>query len=100
LPFGTLAIMATIVSLVACYATRIEIWIPALKEPIKNWVNIHAQAAVIVAAAGAAVAGLVLDRRHHRSALPWVMGTIGFALIAWSMYAPFGRIDDVVGLSC
>jgi class 3 adenylate cyclase len=25
------------------------------------------------------------------------MGTIGFALIAWSMYAPFGRIDDVVG---
>ena len=97
LPFGTLATTATILSLVACYATRIEIWIPALKEPIKNWVNIHVQAAIIVAAAGAAVIGLALDRRHHQSALPLAVGAIGFALIAWSMYAPFGRIEDIVG---
>jgi hypothetical protein len=48
----------------ACYATRIRIWIPALEEPIKNWVNIHFQAAIIVAAAVAAVAGLALDRRR------------------------------------
>jgi len=97
LPFGRLASIATLVSLVACYATRIEIWIPALKEPIKNWVNIHIQAAIIVAAAGVAVAGLGLDRGQHRSALPLSLGAVGFGLIAWSMYAPFGRIEDIVG---
>lgn len=97
LPFGVLATTATVLSLFSCYATRIEIWIPALREPIENWVNIHVQAAVIVATAGAAVAGLMLDRKHHRSTLPFTVGCAGFALIAWSMYAPFGRIDDVVG---
>lgn len=85
------------ISLVACYATRVEIWIPALKEPIENWVNIHIQAAIIVAAAGVAVAGLALDRREHQSTLPLAFGAIGFALIAWSMYGPFGRIEDIVG---
>ena len=84
-------------SLIACYATRIGIWIPALQEPIKYWVNIHIQAAIIVAAAAAAVAGLALDRRHHQSALPLAIGAAGFVLIAWSMYAPFGRIEDIVG---
>ena len=97
LPFGRLATTATIVSLIACYATRIEIWIPALEEPIKSWVNIHVQAAIIVAAAGAAVVGLALDRRHHQSAIPLIVGAVGFALTAWSMYAPFGRIEDIVG---
>lgn len=97
LPFGALANTATIISLIACYATRIRIWIPALDEPIKNWVNIHLQAAIIVAAAGAAVVGLALDRRHHQSVLPLAVGAVGFALIAWSMYAPFGRIEDTVG---
>jgi class 3 adenylate cyclase len=43
------------------------------------------------------VVGLALDRRHHQSALPLAVGAIGFALIAWSMYAPFGRIEDIVG---
>lgn len=95
--FGILANTATIVSLVACYATRIQIWIPALKEPIHNWVNIHVQAAIIVAAAAAAVVGLALDRRHHQSILPLAVGAVGFALVAWSMYAPFGRIEDIVG---
>jgi class 3 adenylate cyclase len=97
LRFGTLANTATIVSLLACYATRIEIWIPALKEPIEHWVNIHIQAAIIVAAAGVAVVGLALDRRYHQSMLPLAVGVVGFALCAWSMYAPFGRIEDIVG---
>jgi class 3 adenylate cyclase len=55
------------------------------------------QAAVIVATAAAAVVGLMLDRKHHRSATPSAVGCAGFVLIAWSMYAPFGRIDDIVG---
>ena len=97
LPFGMLATAATILSLVSCYATRIELWIPSLHEPIQNWVNIHVQAAVIVATAAAAVVGLMLDRKHHRSATPSAVGCAGFVLIAWSMYAPFGRIDDIVG---
>jgi class 3 adenylate cyclase/TRAP-type C4-dicarboxylate transport system permease small subunit len=97
LPFGMLATTATILSLVSCYATRIELWIPSLHEPIQNWVNIHVQAAVIVATAAAAVVGLMLDRKHHRSATPSAVGCAGFVLIAWSMYAPFGRIDDIVG---
>jgi class 3 adenylate cyclase/TRAP-type C4-dicarboxylate transport system permease small subunit len=97
LPFGMLATTATILSLVSCYATRIELWIPSLHEPIQNWVNIHVQAAVIVATAAAAVVGLMLDRTHHRSATPSAVGCAGFVLIAWSMYAPFGRIDDIVG---
>ncbi|HXV84520.1 MAG TPA: hypothetical protein VEG60_32115 [Candidatus Binatia bacterium] len=96
-PFGALANTATIISLIACYATRIRIWIPALEEPVKNWVNIHLQAAIIVAAAGAAIVGLALDRRHHQFVLPLTVGAVGFALIAWSMYAPFGRIEDTVG---
>jgi class 3 adenylate cyclase/TRAP-type C4-dicarboxylate transport system permease small subunit len=97
LPFGMLATTATLLSLVSCYATRIELWIPSLHEPIQNWVNIHVQAAVIVATAAAAVVGLMLDRKHHRSATPSAVGCAGFVLIAWSMYAPFGRIDDIVG---
>ena len=95
--FGTLANTATIISLIACYATRIQIWIPALEGPIQEWVNIHLQAAIIVAAAGAAIVGLALDRPHHLSNLPFTLGAVGFGLIAWSMYAPFGRIEDTVG---
>jgi TRAP-type C4-dicarboxylate transport system permease small subunit len=82
LPFGMLATTATILSLVSCYATRIELWIPSLHEPIQNWVNIHVQAAVIVATAAAAVVGLMLDRKHHRSATPSAVGCAGFVLIA------------------
>ena len=97
LPFGVLATAATLLSIVSCYATRIELWIPALREPIANWVNTHVQAAIIVATAAAAVVGLMLDRKHHRSITPFAVGCAGFVLIAWSMYAPFGRIDDIVG---
>src|SRR5919109_743023 len=97
LPFSALANTATIISLIACYATRIRFWIPALQEPIRNWVNVHLQAAIIVAAAGAAVLGLMLDRPHHQSILPLAVGAVGFALITWSMYAPFGRVQDTVG---
>ncbi|HEX6173808.1 MAG TPA: adenylate/guanylate cyclase domain-containing protein [Candidatus Binatia bacterium] len=97
LPFGVLATAATLLSLVSCYATRIELWIPALREPIANWVNTHVQAAIIVATAAAAVVGLMLDRKHHRSITPFAVGCAGFVLIAWSMYAPFGKIDDIVG---
>jgi class 3 adenylate cyclase len=39
----------------------------------------------------------MLDRKHHRSITPSLVGCAGFVLIAWSMYAPFGRIDDIVG---
>jgi uncharacterized membrane protein len=97
LPFGVLASAATIASIVSCYATRIEIWIPSLHDPIKDWVNIHVQAAIIVATAAAAVVGLMLDRKHHGSITPFAVGCAGFVLIAWSMYAPFGRIEDIVG---
>lgn len=97
LPFGVLATTATILSLVSCYATRIEIWVPSLHEPIRNWVNVHVQAAIIVGTAAAAVVGLMLDRNDHRSTTPFAVGCAGFILIAWSMYAPFGRIDDIVG---
>ncbi|MBM4296641.1 MAG: hypothetical protein FJ143_02760 [Deltaproteobacteria bacterium] len=97
LPFGTLANGATVVSLFDCYATRIRLWIPALDAPIKNWVNVHAQAAIIVGAAAAAVVGLALDRRHHRSILPLSIGMAGLALIVWAMYAPFGKIHDIAG---
>ena len=66
-------------------------------DPIKEWVNIHVQAAIIVATAAAAVVGLLLDRKHHGSITPFAVGCAGFVLIAWSMYAPFGRIEDIVG---
>jgi len=98
LPFGSIAFLGTAVSLLACYATKIAVWIPSLREPIETWVNLQVQVAVIFAAAAVASVGLIADRQHHRNVLPSIMGILGVALIAWSMDAPFDRIEDIIGL--
>ena len=86
IPFGRIAIVGTIASLVTCYITIIFlglIWV-GITMPIE--INRNIQAAIMALFALAAVVGLFLDRKRHERDAPLMIGIIGVAIILGTLY--------------
>ena len=89
LPFGRLAVVGTIGSVAACYFRIILVefvWRGASAPPD---INPHVQAAIMTAFALLAIVGLFLDRRHHQSSVPLVVGILGVAIVVGTLYVHY-----------
>lgn len=93
-----LAVAATLLSITACYGTLLVIGALSL---LGVGLSLHtgAWAGVIVAFAFAAVAGVALGYRRHRTAAPLLLSVAGACLITWVMLGSFSRLLELAGFA-
>jgi class 3 adenylate cyclase len=86
LPFGVLALLGAVASMVICYASilsRTVLGIPKLG------LNPHLQAALMVGFAVFAVYALWQDRKHHHNNVPAAIGMVAAATLIMTLYIQY-----------
>jgi signal transduction histidine kinase len=85
-PFGRIAIGATIGSLATCYLKVLFLALIWLGAPTPPDPNPHVQAAIMSVLAVAALVGLYFDRKSHGSNVPLTIGIAGVVIIVATLY--------------
>jgi class 3 adenylate cyclase len=92
LPFGFLAIIASLISLCVCYGSNLASAILGASLPI----NPHLQAVLMWGFALVAVYALWRDRRAHGNGLPIALGGVGAAVLIATLYLNYdARVEAV-----
>ncbi|MEE3504260.1 MerC family mercury resistance protein [Acidiphilium acidophilum] len=91
-----LAVTGLIASLISCYGV---VALVALLSLVGIAVRIDNRIwdAVSVGCGVLALVGLARNRRAHRRIGPIVLGTVGFALIAWVMFGDYNDAVEAIG---
>jgi class 3 adenylate cyclase len=93
LPFGALAFIGAIGSLLACYGSIVASAILGV-EPYG--INPHLQAVVMWGLGLLAIFALWRDRRRHEQVLPLAMGAAGVALIVFLLYVHYDTRFEIL----
>ena len=92
LPFGFLAMVASLVSLSVCYGSNLASAVVGVALPI----NPHLQAVMMWGSALLAVYALWRDRRVHANSLPTALGVVGAAVLIATLYLNYdARVEAV-----
>jgi class 3 adenylate cyclase len=93
LPFGTLAFIGAIGSLLTCYGSIVAAAILGI-EPYG--INPHLQAVVMWGLGLLAIFALWRDRRRHEQVLPLAMGAAGVALLVFLLYVHYDTRFEIL----
>lgn len=97
LPPGTLALLAAVGSLVACYGTLI--FAAMLNFEMVGWWA-HLQAVAMWGSGAVALYALAVERRLHDSYLPLLIGACGVLLIVFVLYVHFAQSIEILAYVC
>lgn len=89
--------VGTICSVATCYSRILFLELVWLGESPPPDINPHVQAAVMTAFALLALVGLYLDRKHHKSSIPFVIGLIGVLTIVVTLYVHYRADVEFTG---